>query len=200
MILEIIFSDALVSMKVAPANLYEISVSLVFLTYMCEWLVVFDSFSPLNSSPPGPSVHGIFPDKNTGVGCHFFLQRIFPTQGSNPCLLHWQANSSPLSCLGDCPNLNESSKCSGDLWGLIYGYTSCNYLMRIHSSSKLEKLLSLEALFFSCRCRRGRKITYPVHSVNAPVIDDAFFQFGYTGHILDFSTCFKINLLENNAM
>ena len=30
---------------------------------------------------------------NTGVGCHAFLQVIFPTQGSNPCflsLLHWQ--------------------------------------------------------------------------------------------------------------
>ena len=24
--------------------------------------------------------------KNTGVGCHFCLQGIFPTQGSNPCL------------------------------------------------------------------------------------------------------------------
>lgn len=79
-------------------------------------------------------------------------------------------------------------------------YTSCNYLMKIRSSSKLAKLLSLEALFFSCRCRRGRRITYPAHSVNAPVVDDAFFQFGYTGHILDFSTCFKINLLENNPM
>ena len=34
------------------------------------------------------------PSKNTGVGCHFLLQGIFPTQGSNPsllCLLHWQA-------------------------------------------------------------------------------------------------------------
>ena len=33
------------------------------------------------------------PDKNTGVGCHFLLQGIFPTRGSNPCLLrllHWQ--------------------------------------------------------------------------------------------------------------
>ena len=29
-----------------------------------------------------------FPGKNTGVGCHFLLQRIFPTQGSNPGLLH----------------------------------------------------------------------------------------------------------------
>ena len=32
-----------------------------------------------------------FPSKNTGMGCHFLLQGIFPTQGSNPsllCLLH----------------------------------------------------------------------------------------------------------------
>ena len=37
-----------------------------------------------------------FPGKNTGVGCHFLLQRIFLTQGSNPCLLcllHWQVDS-----------------------------------------------------------------------------------------------------------
>ena len=29
-----------------------------------------------------------FPDKNTGVGCHFLLQGIFLTQGSNRSLLH----------------------------------------------------------------------------------------------------------------
>ena len=29
-----------------------------------------------------------FPRKNTGVGCHFLLQGIFPTQESNPGLLH----------------------------------------------------------------------------------------------------------------
>ena len=28
------------------------------------------------------------PGKNTGVGCHFLLQGFFPTQGSNPGLLH----------------------------------------------------------------------------------------------------------------
>ena len=28
------------------------------------------------------------PGKNTGVGCHFLLQRIFLTQGSNLCLRH----------------------------------------------------------------------------------------------------------------
>ena len=42
------------------------------------------------------------PGKNTGVGCHFLLQWIFPVQRLNPhllCLLHWQACSLPLSHL-----------------------------------------------------------------------------------------------------
>ena len=38
--------------------------------------------------------------KNTGVGYHFFLQGIFATWGLNPCLLHWQVDSLPLSYLG----------------------------------------------------------------------------------------------------
>ena len=29
-----------------------------------------------------------FPGKNTGVGCHFLLQEIFPFQGLNPGLPH----------------------------------------------------------------------------------------------------------------
>ena len=41
-----------------------------------------------------------FPGKNTRVGCHTPLQGIFPTQGSNLCLLHWQADSSLLSHQG----------------------------------------------------------------------------------------------------
>ena len=37
--------------------------------------------------PPSSSVHGIFPGKNTGVGCSSSLQGIFLTQGLNPCVL-----------------------------------------------------------------------------------------------------------------
>ena len=48
--------------------------------------VVLDNLWPLDCSPPGSSVHGIFPGRSTGVGCHFLLQGIFPTQGSNPAL------------------------------------------------------------------------------------------------------------------
>ena len=35
--------------------------------------------------------------KNTGVGCHFFLQGIVLIQGSSPHLLKWQVDSLPLS-------------------------------------------------------------------------------------------------------
>ena len=37
-----------------------------------------------------------FLGKNTGVDYHFLLQGTFPTQGSNLCLLNWQADSLPL--------------------------------------------------------------------------------------------------------
>ena len=39
-------------------------------------------------NPMAMEVHGIFPGKNTGVGSHFLLQKLFLTQGSNPGLLH----------------------------------------------------------------------------------------------------------------
>ena len=35
-----------------------------------------------------------YPSKIIGVDCHFLLKGIFPTQGFNPCLLHWQVDSS----------------------------------------------------------------------------------------------------------
>ena len=45
-------------------------------------------WDPMDCSPPGSSVLGASPGKNTGVGCHALLQGIFPTEGSNLCLLH----------------------------------------------------------------------------------------------------------------
>ena len=41
-------------------------------------------------SLPGSSVHGNSPGKNTGVGCHSFLQGIFPNQELNPGLHYSQ--------------------------------------------------------------------------------------------------------------
>ena len=47
----------------------------------------------MDHSPPGSSVHGDSPGKNTGVECHALLQGIFLTQRLNPCLLSMQADS-----------------------------------------------------------------------------------------------------------
>ena len=44
-------------------------------------------FDLINCSPPGSSVHGDSPGKNTGVDSHALLQGILPTQGSNLCFL-----------------------------------------------------------------------------------------------------------------
>ena len=43
--------------------------------------------NPIDGSPPGSSLHGIFPGKNTGAYCHFFLQGIFLTPRLNLYLL-----------------------------------------------------------------------------------------------------------------
>ena len=49
-------------------------------------------------------IHLIFlsPDKNMGVGCHAFLQGIFPTQGLNSGLLHCRQILYHLSHQGSC--------------------------------------------------------------------------------------------------
>ena len=41
---------------------------------------------PMDCNPPGSSILGGFPGKNTRVGCHALLRRFFPTQESNPGL------------------------------------------------------------------------------------------------------------------
>ena len=49
--------------------------------------VVSDSLRPHGLWPMRFPHPWSFPGKNTGVGCHFLLQGIFPIQGSNPGLL-----------------------------------------------------------------------------------------------------------------
>ena len=55
---------------------------------------------PLDCIPPGSSPWD-FPGKNTRGGSHVLLQGNFLTQGLNPHLLHWQADSLPLSHQGN---------------------------------------------------------------------------------------------------
>ena len=56
--------------------------------------------TPTDCSPPWD-----YPSENTGEGCHFLLQGVSPTQGSNLCRLHWQAHYLPLSHQGSSAGL-----------------------------------------------------------------------------------------------
>ena len=61
--------------------------------YLPACSVMSESLQPRGLQPTNSSsVHEI-------LGCHFFLQGIFLTQGSNPhllCLLNWQVDSLPV--------------------------------------------------------------------------------------------------------
>ena len=73
--------------------------SLSFLYCVCMCSVMSDSLRPRGPWPTCLLCPWDFPGKNTGAGCHFLLQGIFQTQGSNPHLLHvlhWPADSLPL--------------------------------------------------------------------------------------------------------
>ena len=96
-----------------PVSIYLlISISL-FLT--CKIRVKFCRLTYMSNSFVTPwtlahisPVHGEFPGKNTGVGCHFLPQGIFPTQKSSPDLLlgrqiffsyHWTTWEVPYICV-----------------------------------------------------------------------------------------------------
>ena len=92
--------------------MYKLFYGHTLLFMLCKCLCLYDCSLTLSCptlcdlmtySMQGSSVHGIFPGKHTGVSCHFLLQGIFPTQGSNPhllWLLHRQGDSLLLSHQG----------------------------------------------------------------------------------------------------
>ena len=57
--------------------------------------------TPTDCSPSGSSVHGDFPSKNTGVGCHALLQENLPNPGNEPRSPALQADSLPFESPGN---------------------------------------------------------------------------------------------------
>ena len=76
---------------------------------------------PVEGSLPGSTIHGIFPGKNAGVACHFFLQGIFPTWGSNPGLLHCRQTLYGLSHQGS-PMVGNRVKISLRICNLLQSH------------------------------------------------------------------------------
>ena len=81
-----------------------------------HWRVSMHSGSVMsNSKTPRFLCPWNLPGKNTAVGCHFLLQGIFPTQGSNLYLLHWQEDSFTTEQPGKPLNHCTTSKFLSDL-------------------------------------------------------------------------------------
>ena len=107
------------------------------------------------------------PDKNTGVSCHFLLQGMFPTQGSNLsplCFLHWLADSLQLSHLGS----------PGCIWGQprVLGQVICRFV-----TSSREKRFPLGSIGnISLRCVT-LAFSFPVTRREIPKSDKGHFHF-----------------------
>ena len=67
--------------------------------------------TPRTVSPPGSSVHGISPGKNTGVECHFLLQGNLPDPGMEPTS-YALAAAAAAKLLQSCPTLCNPIDCS----------------------------------------------------------------------------------------
>ena len=76
--------------------------------YTLKWSlsVVTDSLRPYGLQPTRLLCPWDFPGKSAGVGCHFLLQEIFPTQGLNPGLPHCRQTLYHLSHQGSPIYLN----------------------------------------------------------------------------------------------
>ena len=131
-------------------NKYKCALNIWLLLFSSE--VIPNSLQALGLQPISLVCLWDFPGKNTGTGCHFLLQGIFPIQRSKPhllCLLlgrqilyHWatceadkyikilEKHSSPLNLL-DCQKLKE-----GEYWTLWN-----TYLLHYWQDSKLSRLV-----------------------------------------------------------
>ena len=69
--------------------------------------VVSDSLQPHGLQPTRLFCPWDFPGKSTGVGCHFFFQGTFLTQGSNPGLPHCRQTL----LLSEPPGKSQSFNC-----------------------------------------------------------------------------------------
>ena len=85
--------------------------------------VMPDSLPPHGLWPTRLLHPWIFQATSTGVGCHFLLQGIFQTQGSNPGLLHCRQTLYHLSHQGSPKLLNKSKSLSLFLGSAVSHYT-----------------------------------------------------------------------------
>ena len=108
---------------------------------------------PIDGSPPGSTVPWDSPGKNTGMGCHFLLQGILPTQGSNPGLPHCRKMLYHLSHQGSPGGKGISNSC-------YYPWAPCPHLYTLQADS-LSTELSGKPSIYNCPFINLHSPTYP---------------------------------------
>ena len=112
---------------------YKLQKDTSFVLFFLCLMLSHDSLRPHGAPwPAKPFGPWDFPGKNTGVCCCFLLQGIFPTQGSNPDLLHCRQILYGLSLPAQCSTQKVLNK----------------YLL---NSIKLTLYLSIPGLGLACR-------------------------------------------------
>ena len=100
---------------------------------------------PTDCSLAGSSAHRIFPGKNTGVGCCFLLQWIFPPDGSNPHLLNCRQILYRQSHVGIFPVLTTGLH--------LYSLILCRCLhLTFHKANKTKQEPARCLLSFAWKC------------------------------------------------
>ena len=109
--------------------------------------VLFNSLGPQGLQPSRLLCPWDFPGKNTGVGCQALLQGIFPTQGSNPGLLHCKWILYQLSYQGS-PDIGISSVQSlSRVWLFVTPWTEAHQAsLSITNSRSPPKPISIESV------------------------------------------------------
>ena len=125
-------------MAVISTHWFMFSLLLCLVTQSCPTLC-----NPMDCSPPRLLCPWNSPGKSTGVGCHFLLQGIFLTQGSNLGLLHCRIlyqqsyQGSPQSSI---QSLNH-------VWFFVTPWTAAGQAsLSITNSQSLLKLISIESV------------------------------------------------------
>ena len=113
--------------------------------------------------------------KNAGDSCHFLLQGIFPTQGLNPCLQHWQVDSLPLVPPGKTKNTHIN----------LYSHHQCTRLP--FYPNPWQHLIS--PVFLIIAILTGVKWYFIVVLICISVIWVMLNNFSYTDHICALFEC-----------
>ena len=94
-----------------------------------------------------------FPGKNSGVGCHFLLQVIFPTQGIEPGSLALRADTSPAESPGN-PKKGNVKECSN--YGTIALISHTSKVMLKIIPARLQQYVNCELPDVQAGFRKGR--------------------------------------------